>query len=88
MRIFYAEVTREGRFWLIRVPELDRSARSARYKDVPGAANELIGSVTGLSTLEYDLYLRVNVPSVDRDHLARVEVIREEERRRSEQDPE
>jgi DNA-directed RNA polymerase specialized sigma subunit len=85
MRTYHAEVTRDGRFWLIRVREIDRSTQAIRYKDVTAMANELIEIMAGVSRDEYVLQLEVHLPSSVQDHLARAEVLREEaERKRAE----
>lgn len=85
MKTFHAEVSRDGRFWLVRIPELDRSTQALRYKDVAIMASELVEIMTGLGNQEYDLHVKVVLPSAVRDHLARAEVLREEaERKRSE----
>jgi hypothetical protein len=50
MKAYHAEVTRDGRFWLIRIPELDRSTQALRFKDVSTMATELVEIMTGLAT--------------------------------------
>lgn len=85
MKTYHADVSWDGRFWLIRVPEIDRSTQALRYKDVPAMASDLIEIMAGIGPDEYDLALTVTLPSSVRDHLARAEVLREEaERKRSE----
>jgi hypothetical protein len=85
VKTYHAEVTRDGKFWLIRVREINRSTQALRYKDVPTMANDLIEVMEGLTSDEYDLHLKVRLPSSVEDHLARAEVLREEaERKRAE----
>jgi DNA-directed RNA polymerase specialized sigma24 family protein len=85
VKTYHAEVTRDGKFWLIRVREINRSTQALRYKDVPTMANDLIEVMEGLTSDEYDLHLKVHLPSSVEDHLARAEVLREEaERKRAE----
>ncbi|WP_410576471.1 hypothetical protein [Amycolatopsis sp. lyj-108] len=81
MKTYHAEVTRDGRFWLIRVREIDRSTQALRYKDVVTMANELIEIMDGAED-EYDLHLEVHLPSSVKDHQARAEVLREEAQRK------
>lgn len=83
VRTYHAEVSRDGRFWLIRVPEINRSTQALRYKDVPAMAGELIEIVAGLGDQDYDLAITVRLPSSVRDHLARAEVLREEAGRKN-----
>lgn len=85
MKTYHADVTRDGRFWLIRIPDLDRSTQALRYKDVSIMAAELVEIMTGLGNDDYDLELKVRLPSAVEDHLARAEVLRAEaERKRAE----
>jgi hypothetical protein len=79
---FHVEVRRDGKFWLIRIPKLDRSTQALRYKDVAIMADELIGIMTGLREDEYDLEIKVILPSAVQDRLARAEVLREESDRK------
>jgi hypothetical protein len=80
---YHAEVTRDGRFWLVRVPEIDRSTQALHYKDVRAMASDLIEIMTGLGSEDYDLHLHVRLPDSVQDHLARAEVLREEATRRN-----
>lgn len=82
VKTYHAEVTRDGRFWLIRVREIDRSPQALRYKDVVTMANELIEIMDGVKDDEYDLHLEVHLPSSVKDHQARAEVLREEAQRK------
>lgn len=65
VKTYHAEVTRDGRFWLIRVREIDRSTQALRYKDVVTMANELIEIMDGVGN---DLHLEVHLPSSVKDH--------------------
>lgn len=82
VKTYNAHVTRDGRFWLIRIPEIGRSTQALRYKDVASIASELIEIMTGLGDQEYDLDITVQLPSSVRDHRARAEVLREEANRK------
>lgn len=57
MRTYHAKVTRDGKFWLIRVPEINRSTQALRYEDVPAMASDLIQIMTGLTSDDYDLHI-------------------------------
>jgi DNA-directed RNA polymerase specialized sigma24 family protein len=82
MRTYHAEVTRDGKFWLIRISEIGRSTQALRYKDVAIMAGELIEIMEGLDSQDYDLDIRVRLPSAVQDHLARAEVLRAEAARK------
>jgi DNA-directed RNA polymerase specialized sigma subunit len=83
LKTYHAEVTRDGKFWLIRIPEIDRSTQALRYKDVAVMASDLVEIITGLSTDDYDLHINVHLPTEVQDHLARAEVLREEAKRKN-----
>lgn len=76
MKTYRAEVARDGKFWLIRIPEIGRSTQALRYRDVRPMAAELI-EIMG-ETGEYDLTVAVALPSAVEDHLARADVLRAE----------
>ena len=78
VKTYHAEVTRDGKFWLVRVAEIGRSTQALRYKDVPIMAGELIEIMEGLGHKDYDLDIQVQLPSSVQDHLARAEVLRAE----------
>jgi hypothetical protein len=83
VKTYHADVSRDGKFWLIRIPEIGRSTQAVRYKDVAVMASELIEIMTGLGADDYDLQLNVRLPSSVQDHRARTEVLREEARRKT-----
>ncbi|RSN47274.1 hypothetical protein DMC64_08260 [Amycolatopsis sp. WAC 04197] len=64
VKTYHAEVARDGRFWLIRVREIDRSTQALRYKDVVTMASELIEIMDGAKDEEYDLHLEVQCCSL------------------------
>lgn len=82
MKTYHADVTRDGKFWLVRVREIDRSTQALRYKDVAAMASDLIEIMEDLRSDEYDLHLSVQLPSSVKDHQARAEVLREEAQRK------
>ncbi len=82
VKTYHAEVTRDGRFWLIRVREIDRSTQALRYKDVVTMAREVIEIMEKISSDDYDLHLEVHLPNSVTDHQARAEVLREEAQRK------
>lgn len=52
VKTYHAGVTRDGKFWLIRVEEIGRSTQALRYKDVPAMASELIELMEGLVSFQ------------------------------------
>jgi DNA-directed RNA polymerase specialized sigma subunit len=82
VKTYHADVTRDGKFWLIRVREIDRSTQALRYKDVAAMAGDLIEIMEDLRSDEYDLHLTVQLPNSVKDHQARAEVLREQAQRK------
>lgn len=62
MQTYHADVTRDGKFWLIRVREIGRSTQALRYKDVAVLASDLIEIIEELRSDEFDLHLTVRLP--------------------------
>lgn len=53
--IYKAEVTREGRWWMIHVPEIDGLTQSRRLTDVAQMARELIAVILDVRLSEVDV---------------------------------
>jgi hypothetical protein len=83
VKTYSVEVSRDGKFWLIRVPELDRSTQAVRYRDVRAVAGELVEIMTGLRAEQFDLQFQVQLPDGVQHHLARAEVLRDEAARKN-----
>ncbi|MEV6910007.1 hypothetical protein [Amycolatopsis sp. NPDC051071] len=63
VKTYHAEVTRDGKFWLIRVREIGRSTQALRCKDVETMASDLIEIMENIRGDEYDLHLKVHLPN-------------------------
>lgn len=60
-KTYTVSVTRDGKWWMIAVPELDALTQARRVDDVPTAAKELIALETGvaLSDVEIDQHIEL-----------------------------
>jgi hypothetical protein len=83
VKTYSVEVSRDGKFWLVRIPELDRSTQAVRYRDVRAVAGELVEIMTGLRAEQFDLQFQVQLPDGVQHHLVRAEVLREEAARKN-----
>ena len=83
VKTYRVNVTRDGKFWHIRVPELNRSTQARRYKDVSLMAIDLIEIMTGLAVKDFDLHIEMQLPSDVQDHLTRSEKLRAEAERKN-----
>ncbi len=62
MRTYTARVTRDGRWWVIDIPELDVTTQARRFRDVPRMATESIALTTDASV--HDIRVTIDVADV------------------------
>jgi hypothetical protein len=62
MRTYTARVTRDGRWWIIDIPELDVTTQARRFRDVPRMAAESIALTTDASM--HDIQVTIDVADV------------------------
>lgn len=78
-RTYRVDVERDGRFWLLRVPEVGvTQARHLREVDL--MARDLIALTTDSDPGTFDLDVHVEVPAATRRHLQRAERLRDQAR--------
>jgi hypothetical protein len=65
-RVFKVEVERDGRWWMVKIPEIDGLTQARRYAEVPTMAREYIALAQGLP---YD-DIKVEIASVSIPHFA------------------
>jgi hypothetical protein len=58
VKTYSVEVSRDGKFWLIRIPELGRSTQAGRYRDVRAVAGELVEIMTKLRIEQFGLQIQ------------------------------
>ena len=79
MRTYRVDVERDGRFWLLRVPEV--GVTQARHlREVDTMARDLIALTTDSEPATFDLDVHVEVPAATRRHLQRAERLRDQAR--------
>ena len=78
MKAYQVEVTRDGKFWFISIPEIERSTQALRYRDIRPMARELVQIMTGLETGDFEIQPTVRLPVVVEEHLKRAEAYREQ----------
>lgn len=81
MSRFTAHVTRDGRFWLIHVPEIDRYTQARHLREIDTMARDLVAVMTGKDPAGIQLTVDIHTPDVAAAHLARAAELREESRR-------
>ena len=83
---YKVEVTRDGKWWMISIPELDALTQARRIDDVPVMARELIALETGVALTDVAIEQRIELVAGGEDLAARVRTIREHRARLSEEE--
>ena len=81
MSRYTAQVTRDGRFWLVHVPEVDRHTQARHLREVDIMARDLVAVITGDDLETIELVIDIRTPDAAASHLARATELREESRR-------
>lgn len=78
---FTAQVTRDGRFWLIHVPEIDRATQARSLAEIEPMARDLIVIMESVEPDSFELDVTITMPGDVAQHLERADVLRAEEAR-------
>lgn len=81
MSSYTARVTRDGRFWLIYVPEIDRNTQARHLREIDAMARDLVAVMSGDDPDAVELAIEVQMPVGAAAHLTRAAELREESRR-------
>jgi hypothetical protein len=81
MSRYTAHVTRDGRFWLIHVPELDRHTQARNLAEIEPMTRDLIAVMASVDPASIELDVTITMPADVRRHLDRAEELRAQEAR-------
>lgn len=84
MTTYTVSVTREGRWWMVRVPEIDQVTQARRLSEVTKAARELIAVTLDVPMSKVGVRVRVERVGEVEDVTGRAEAIRKEHARADE----
>ena len=84
MNTYAVSVTREGRWWMVRVPEIDQVTQARRLSEVTKAARELIAVTLDVPMSTVGVRVRVERVGEVEDVTGRAEAIRKEHARADE----
>ena len=84
MTTYTVSVTREGRWWMVRVPEIDQVTQARRLSEVTKAARELIAVTLDVPMSKVGVRVRVERVGEVEDVTGRAEAIRREQARADE----
>lgn len=68
-----ALVSRDGKFWHVEVPEIDRVTQACNITEVDEMARDLIAIMAGVEPNSFELDVRIQLPESVRAHLSEVE---------------
>jgi len=81
MSPYTVQVTRDGRYWHLWVPEVERATQARHLREVETMARDLIALMTDQEPDTFDLRVQIQRPAHVEQHLARAARYREEVRR-------
>jgi predicted RNase H-like HicB family nuclease len=70
VRLHIAKASRDGRFWLVHLPEIDRWTQARTLKEIPEMATELIELITEESANTFELSVVMEMPVIVSEHAA------------------
>lgn len=81
MSRYTANVTRDGRSWLIHVPEIDRHTQARNLAEIDGMTRDLIAIMEEVEPDSFELDVTITMPAAVAAHLARAAELRATEAR-------
>lgn len=78
MTTYRAEVERDGRFWRVRVPDIDRSTQARSLSEAEAMVRDLIAIMTDVPQNSFDVDMRIILPEDVQIELDQSQVLREQ----------
>jgi hypothetical protein len=78
VRTYHAEVDRDGRYWHIRVPEVQRSTQARNLGEVDDMGRDLIALMEDVPADSFEFEWRLNLPDDIRTQLEHARTLREQ----------
>lgn len=78
MTTYRAEVERDGRFWRVRVPDIDRSTQARSLSEAEAMVRDLIAIMTDVPRNSFDVDMRIILPEDVQIELDQSQVLREQ----------
>lgn len=76
MSAYTARATRDGRFWLIHVPEIERYTQARSLREIESMARDLIAVMADVDRDSFELSVEVRIPDGVEEHLQRATELR------------
>lgn len=77
-KVYEVDVERDGKFWLIHVPAVDRSTQARNLQELDTMARDLVAIMTDSTPESFDLDIVVKVSPKAVEHLERANVLRKQ----------
>jgi hypothetical protein len=78
LKIYHAEVDRDGTVWRVRVPEVQRTTQARTLRDVEPMARDLIAIMEDIPADSFQVTVRITLPEEVAAELQRSAALREE----------
>jgi hypothetical protein len=78
LKVYLAEVDRDGTVWRVRVPEVRRTTQARNLREVEPMARDLIAIMEDVRPDSFNVKVRVNLPAEVRAELERSADLREQ----------
>lgn len=78
MKTYHAELDRDGRFWHIRVPEVERSTQARSLNEAEAMARDLIALMEDIPPDSFDVEVKIVLPDDVRHELQQSMDLREQ----------
>jgi hypothetical protein len=69
MKTYHANVSRDGRFWLVHIPEIDQYTQARNLTEVEPMARDLIALWLEIPADSFDIAVHVELPKAVQRHL-------------------
>jgi hypothetical protein len=80
MKTYRAELERDGRFWRIRVPDVDRSTQARSLHEAEAMIRDLVAIMEEVPPDSFDIDMKITLPEDVREELQQAVALREEAR--------
>jgi hypothetical protein len=81
MKTYRAEIERDGRFWRVRVPDIDRSTQARRLSEAEAMVRDLVAIMTDVPQNSFDVDMKIILPEDVQLELDQSVALREQAKR-------
>lgn len=81
MKRYSAVVERDGRYWMVTVPEIDRVTQARNLNEVDEMARDLIALIEDIPSDSFEITQEIRLPASIANHVERSRALREQELR-------